>query len=416
MHTVSFPGLDEPGVGRLAVLSLHTSPLAQPGVGDGGGMNVYVAELTSALASSGVDCTVFTRRTGAGEPSRVHVEPGYDVVHVDAGPTDLDKHDLPAVLDRFTAAVREHPDIAGADAIHANYWLSGEVGHRLKHELGIPLAVSFHTLGSVKSRGGDPEPLERIVGEARIIECADVIVANALPEYQQLTELYEAPPGRVEIIHPGVDHALFGPGDRTGARWAVGLDGEGPVLLFVGRIQPLKGVDIAVATLAALQRPDARLVVLGGPSGPEGVRHLADVRALASRLGVADRIMWEPPTARHLLSSWYRAADVVVVPSRSESFGLVALEAAACGIPVVASAVGGLTTVVVDGRTGVLVPSRDPGEFASAAASLLDDPMQAERMGLHAAFHAQEFTWEAAAEQFADVVAGLRMRQLVECR
>jgi len=416
VHTVNDPGLDEPGVGRLAVLSLHTSPLAQPGVGDGGGMNVYVAELTSALASSGVDCTVFTRRTRAGEPSRVHVEPGYDVVHVDAGSPELDKHDLPGVLDRFTAAVREHPDIARADAIHANYWLSGEVGHRLKHELGIPLAVSFHTLGSVKSRGGDPEPLERIVGEARIIQCSDVVVANALPEYRQLVELYEAPTERLEIIHPGVDHALFGPGDRAGARRAVGLDGGRPVLLFVGRIQPLKGVDTAVATLAALDRPDARLVVLGGPSGPDGERHLADVRALAARLGVADRVMWEPPTARHLLSSWYRAADVVLVPSRSESFGLVALEAAACGIPVVASAVGGLTTVVVDGRTGSLVWSRDPGEFASATAALLDDPVRAELMGVDAAFHAQEFTWEAAAQRFGEVVASLRMRQLVECR
>jgi len=402
-------------VHRLAVISLHTSPLAQPGAGDGGGMNVYVAEMVAALAQAGVDCTVFTRRSSVDQATRVQVEPGFDVVHVDAGSIDLPKDDLAEVLDEFTAALAEHPDVEAADAIHAHYWLSGEVGHRLKHDLGIPLAVSFHTLGRVKAGAGDAEPAERISREQRIVQCADALVANAPPERDQLTTLYQADPQRIEIINPGVDHALFSPGSRAGARRATGL-GDGPVLLFVGRIQPLKGVDLAIEALAGMDRPDAVLVVMGGPSGTEGEAHLREVRRLAADLGVAERVIWQPPMARHVLSTWYRAADVVVVPSRSESFGLVALEAAACGVPVVATAVGGLRTVVVDGVTGLLVPSRTADAFAGAIGSLLADPAHAAALGAEAAVHAREFTWTRAAARLRQAVGELCRGTLVDCR
>jgi D-inositol-3-phosphate glycosyltransferase len=402
-------------VHRLAVISLHTSPLAQPGGGDGGGMNVYVAGMVAALARAGVDCTVFTRRDSIGQPTRVHVDPGFDVVHVDAGPLDLPKDELPAVIDDFTAALAAHPDVRGADAIHAHYWLSGEVGHRLKHDLGIPLVVSFHTLGRVKVGAGDVESADRISREQRIVQCADALVANAPPERDQLATLYGADPSRIEIINPGVDHTLFSPGSRAAARRATGL-GDGPVLLFVGRIQPLKGVDVAIEALARLDRSDAVLVVIGGPSGADGETHLRDVRRLAADLGVAGQVVWQPPKARHALSTWYRAADIVVVPSRSESFGLVALEAAACGVPVVATAVGGLRTVVVDGATGLLVHRRTAGAFAEAISGLLADPARAAALGAEAAVHAREFTWARAAARLRQAMGELRLGALVDCR
>ena len=241
-------------------------------------------------------------------------------------------------------------------------------GHRLKHDLDLPLVSTFHTLARVKAETGDAEPERRVRAEAEVIGCSDAILASCRAEAEQLVRLYGADPDRIELVPPGVDHAFFSPGDHAGARAALGHLhlGAGPVLLFVGRIQPLKGLDVAVQALAALGRPDATLVVVGGASGAGGPDEVQRIERLVAELGVGPQIRHVEPQPHHLLSTYYRAADVCVVPSRSESFGLVALEAAACGTPVVAAAVGGLRTLVDDGRTGFLVEGRDPDRLRQA--------------------------------------------------
>ena len=251
--------------------------------------------------------------------------------------------------------------------IHANYWLSGVAGHRLKHELDLPLVSTFHTLARVKAETGDAEPERRVEAETEVIACSDAILASCTAEAAQLVELYGADPDRIEIVPPGVDHAFFSPGDRRGAAARRCGLGDHPVLLFVGRIQPLKGLDVADrARWPALDRHDADA---GGRRRAERRRTGEPRRharpSLVDELGLADRVRFVPPQPHHLLSTYYRAADVCLVPSRSESFGLVALEAAACGTPVVAAAVGGLRTLVDDGRTGFLVDGRDPADFAA---------------------------------------------------
>lgn len=401
----------------LAVLSLHTSPLALPGTGDSGGMNVYVRELVGALAQAGVRTEVFVRRANDDVPDVVDVEPGFRVVHVDAGPVDLPKERLPEVLDEYTDSVARHLVAGdGFDAIHANYWLSGVAGHRLKHELSLPLVSTFHTLARVKAETGDPEPERRIIAESEVIACSDAILANCNAEVAQLVELYGADPTRIEVVPPGVDHAFFSPGDRRGARHALGL-GDHPVLLFVGRIQPLKGLTVAVAAFAEVSQahPDAVLVVVGGPSGVDGDAELASALALIDRFGLSERVRFVEPQPHHLLSTYYRAADVVVVPSRSESFGLVALEAGACGTPVVAAAVGGLLTLVDDGLTGFLVDSRDPGDYASAIDDLLSHRDRADAMGEAAALRARNYTWSTTAARLRRLYADLTTRAPVSC-
>jgi D-inositol-3-phosphate glycosyltransferase len=417
-------------VRRVAVLSLHTSPLVQPGVGDSGGMNVYVRELVSSLAQAGVACDVYTRRWSPDLAPSVTVEPGFRVVHLDAGPPGpVPKEELPAVVPEFTrrvvSAVRAG---GGVDALHANYWLSGVAGHAAKHELDLPLVSTFHTLARVKAAGGDAEPDERVRAETRVVACSDAILANGPEEAADLRDHYGAPAERVEIVPPGVDHAFFSPGDRDGARAALGwsepgrisaVGGRGavphPIVLFAGRIQPLKGLDVAVRALASLEAAGAELVVVGGPSGAEGPAALAAARASAKELGVADRIRFAPAQPHHLLSTWYRAADVVVVPSRSESFGLVALEAAACGRPVVAADVGGLRTIVEHGRTGFLVDGHDPTAFAARLDEVLGDRATAAELGRAAAERARRFTWSTAAGRLRRLYDDLAARALVEC-
>jgi len=408
-------------VRALAVLSLHTSPLAQPGAGDSGGMNVYVRELVSALAQAGVRSSVYVRRWHDDLPDVVEVEPGFRVVHVPAGPSDLAKEKLPEVVDAYTDWVGDHlRSESDTDAIHANYWLSGLAGHRLKHELSLPLVSTFHTLARVKAETGDPEPARRIEAETDVIACSDAILASCPAEVEQLVSLYGAVRERIEIVPPGVDHAFFSPGDQRGARQALGaLElGDHPVLLFVGRIQPLKGVDVAVRALAELTtiHPDALLVIVGGASGLDGPSEQIHVRRLVDELGLADRVRFVDPQPHHLLSTYYRAADVCLVPSRSESFGLVALEAAACGTPVVAADVGGLSTLVEHGETGFLVDSRDPVAHADALASVLDAPLLGARMGVTAAARARHYTWSTTAARLRRLYGDLTARSLVECR
>ena len=401
---------------RVAVLSLHTSPLAQPGMCDGGGMNVYVRELVSALAHAGVDCTTYTRAWRDDLPAEINVEPNHKVVHIPAGAVDMPKGDLLSVVPEFTDGVLRHINAnGGTDVIHANYWLSGLSGHTLKHELDVPLVSTFHTFARVKALGGDPESELREQAETDVIGCSDVICVSCTEEERQFIELYGNPPGTTEIVAPGVEHAFFAPGDKRGARKALEL-GDGPVLLFVGRIQPLKGADVAVRSLAELNRPDATLLIVGGASGTEGETEIAHVHALMQELKVENQVRFVAPQAHHILSTYYRAADVVLVPSRSESFGLVALEAAACGTPVVANAVGGLLTIVEHGRTGFLVPDRQPEIFARHIANILDDPALSARMSHDAAERAKGYTWSFAAARLRRAYTDITSRDRVVCK
>ena len=402
---------------RVAVISLHTSPLVQPGSGDSGGMNVYVRELVSALAQAGVECTTFTRADREGLPPEVFVEPGHRVVHIEAGPHHLPKEALADITDEFRRGVldwierNERPDV-----IHGNYWLSGVVGHQLKHDLDVPFVSTFHTLARVKAEGGDPEPAWRDRAEAEIVNCADAICVSCVEEEEQFRRLYGDPQGRLEIIAPGVEHAFFAPGDRTGARRALGLSNDRPVVLFVGRIQPLKGPDVAIRALAELVRADTQLLIVGGASGADGDVETARAHALVDELGLHDRVSFIEPQPHHILSTYYRASDVVLAPSRSESFGLVALEAAACGIPVVASAVGGLLSLVDDGRTGRLIEGRDPGDYARAIDEILGHPELAASMGAAAVERARRYTWSFAAARLRRLYSDLTVRELVACQ
>jgi D-inositol-3-phosphate glycosyltransferase len=328
---------------------------------------------------------------------------------------ELAKEELVGVVDEFAAGVAGALERLGpVAAIHANYWLSGVAGHALKHELELPLVCTFHTLARVKAASDDPEPEARARAEARVIGCADAICASCSDEAAQLVRHYGADPARIELVPPGVEHAFFSPGPRRGARAALGL-GDHPVLLFVGRIQPLKGATVAVRALAHLDVPDAQLLVVGGPSGPEGEAELCRLHELVSDLGLAGRVRFVPPQPHHLLSTYYRAADCVLVPSRSESFGLVALEAAACGIPVVAAAVGGLRTLVEHGRTGFLVEGRDPMAFAAFTDEILTNPRLAAAMGAAAAARAARFRWSTSAARLRRIYADVAARQLVQC-
>jgi D-inositol-3-phosphate glycosyltransferase len=410
---------------RLAVLSLHTSPLAQPGTGDGGGMNVYVRELTSALARTGVACDVFTRAWSPDLPPVIEVEPGLSVHHVPAGPLHaVAKETLPTVVDEFTARVLESMGSAGNyTSVHANYWLSGLSGHVIKHELNLPLVCTFHTLDRVKAESMPEEveadmPHRRAEAEASIIECSDAVLASCSVEAEQIASLYGGDPGRIRIVPPGVDHAFFGPGHRPQARRALGLPLGGRLLLFVGRIQPLKCADVAVETLAELLAGGSepyQLVVVGGPSGPHGEKALQGLFDLADARGVRDHVSFVDPQPHELLSSYYRAADVCLVPSRSESFGLVALEAAACGTPVVASAVGGLTTLVDHGHTGFLVDQPDPVDYAAAVRRVFGAPLAAERLSTASVLRARLYTWRAAARTLVELHDELAAGRLVEC-
>ncbi len=417
---------------RLCVLSFHTSPLAQPGTGDGGGMNVYVRELSSALARAGVECDVFTRAWSRDLPAVVAVEPGLRVHHLAAGPLEpVAKEQLPSLVGEFTEGVRVRmsgqngggPSGLSYDAIHANYWLSGLAGHQLKHELDLPLVSTFHTLDRVKAESSpeevsSDEPHRRAEAEAAVMACSEVVLASCSVEADQLVELYGADPERIRFVPPGVDHAFFAPGYRPQARRAVALPSDGPLLAFVGRIQPLKGADLALRVLEALlfDHPDAHLIVVGGPSGPHGAEHMAQLHRYVESSGLTDRVRFIAPQPHELLSTYYRAADVCLVPSRSESFGLVALESAACGTPVVAASVGGLTTLVEDGWTGFLVEGHDVGAFARAASKVLDDPSQAAFMSANAVIRARSFTWAQAANLLRSTYEELAAERLVGCR
>jgi D-inositol-3-phosphate glycosyltransferase len=403
---------------RLAVLSYHTSPLAQPGTGDGGGMNVYVRELSSAFARLGHEVDVYTRRDSPLDHDTVLVEPGFRVHHVTAGPaTTLERGEFPLYVDEFTDSVAASFRCTGTpDAIHANYWLSGLSGHRLKHELNIPLIMSFHTLERVKADLFEGESEERAKQEAAIFACADAVLASCEVEAEQIVRFYDATPSRVHVVPLGVQHAFFAPGYRPKARQALGIDPEATMLLFVGRLQALKGVDLALETLIELRHRgrNALLAIIGGPSGPDGRVTLARLHDRVAQAGVIIHVSFVAPQAHQLLSTWMRAADVTLVPSRSESFGLVALESSGCGTPVVASDVGGLKTLIEPGVNGFLIKERDPAVWADAVEVTLD-PDHLTAMSTGAVLLARSYTWRAAAESLVDLTERLALSGLLRC-
>jgi len=408
---------------RIATISLHTSPLDQPGTGDAGGLNVYVVEVAKRLAERDIEVEIFTRAVCRDSPPATELVPGVLVRNVIAGPfEELDKNSLPAQICPFTFGVlRTEAAYAPGryDLVHAHYWLSGQVAATAAERWGIPLVQSMHTLGKVKNLaladGDSAEPAARIRGEHEVVSAADRLVANTTEEARQLAGLYGADESRVRVVSPGVDLSVFRPGSSAAARRRFGLPADAVVLLFAGRIQPLKGPDI-VLRAASLLREHAphlasRLVVVfvGGPSGSE-VGAPGRLTALASGLGMAGRVRFEPPCPQAELAEWYRAASLVMVPSHSESFGLVALEAQACGTPVIAAAVGGLRTAVRDGFSGVLVEGHDPADYARVVAELAGSPACAARLeslSRGAVAHASAFGWAATADGLIDVYTGV---------
>jgi len=430
---------------RVAMLSVHTSPLEQPGTGDAGGMNVYVLELSKALAARGARVEVFTRATSSDLPETVvlpgtdadghqldrarsrevllaqDVEPGVVppvlVHHVPAGPFErLDKNDLPGVLCGMAAGVLRTESARRSgwyDVVHSHYWLSGQVGRIAADRWEVPLVHTAHTLARVKNAalapGDEAEPAARELGEEHVVAEADALVASTPAEARELVELYGADPERVHVVEPGVDLRRFAPvpaEQRAAARRSLGLSADRDVVLFAGRIQALKAPDVLVRALGILKatgRPVPLLVVLGGPSGRS--TSVRELRALAHVTGVEDDVLLHPPADRDTLPDWYHAADVVAMPSRSESFGLVAAEAQAAGVPVLAASVGGLRSIVDHDVSGRLVRGHDPARWADEIADLLADRPLLAAMGVAARPAAERFGWDAAADQLLKVYA-----------
>lgn len=382
------------------MLSVHSSPLAQPGTGDAGGMNVYVLQSALHLARRGVEVEIFTRATASADPPIVRVAPGVLVRNVVAGPFEgLDKYDLPTQLCAFAAGVLRAEAVHEPgyyDIVHSHYWLSGQVGWLARDRWAVPLVHTAHTLAGVKNAaladGDVPEPPLRAVGEQQVVDEADRLIVNTQDEAAQLVSLHSADPTRIDVAHPGVDLDVFRPGDRQAARSALGLPLDEHVVAFVGRIQPLKAPDILLRAAAKL--PRVRIVVAGGPSG-SGLAAPDGLVRLAEELGISAQVTFLPPLSREDLARLFQAADVVAVPSYSESFGLVAVEAQACGTPVVAAAVGGLPVAVRDGVSGTLVSGHDVDHWAKAIDGLLRASAgpRAWAISRSAAEHAATFSW-----------------------
>ncbi|WP_116114950.1 D-inositol-3-phosphate glycosyltransferase [Austwickia chelonae] len=401
-----------PQIDRVAMIAVHTSPLATPGTGDAGGLNVYVYNSAVEMARRGICVEVFTRAT-SGDQQDIEAEPGVLVRHVPAGPYEgLAKEQLPSQLCAFAAgvmqAVASRPE-GHYDVVHSHYWLSGQVGWLAAERWQVPLVHTMHTMARVKNshlaHGDQPEPQVREIGEVQVAAVADRLVANTEAEAAELVDLYEADPGRVRVVNPGVDLRTFHPGDRTLSRALLGIDPEEILIAFVGRIQPLKAPDLLLGAVADLlnRREDlrtrVRVVVNGGPSG-NGLERPTALQELAQELGITDRVLFERPGPRDRLAHWYRAADLVAVPSYNESFGLVALEAQACGTPVLAADVGGLPTAV---GGGVLVPGHEVDLWSRHVEELVDDRARRERLGLLGVEHARAFGWEVTADRLLGV-------------
>ena len=398
-------------VERVAYLSMHTSPLLQPGTGDAGGLNVYVDELGRTMAERGIEVDIYTRRTAPDQPDLVEVNDRYRVHHMAAGPPKpVPVGELPRWIGIYAEAVIEElrrgppPDV-----VHSHYWVSGWAGVLVKEALEVPLANSFHTLGRIKDisrRSDEPgsSPM-RTMTEEEVIARSDCVIASTPYEFDDLLDHYSANPERLCTSPPGIDHTVFRPGDRDAARMLLALPAA-PIILFAGRIQALKGLDVAIGALAHME-VRAELVIVGGPSGRAGQAEIEHLRALADGLGVRDRVHLIAPQPHERLAHFYQAADVLVMPSRSETFGLVAAEAQACGLPVVASRIGGLPFVVKDGVSGMLVEAGDEPGFAAALDRILGDPALRASLGEGAILKSAEFSWKATADRLLELYDGI---------
>ncbi len=398
---------------RVAVLSVHTSPLARLGSHDSGGMNVYVRRLSEELGRFGVAVDVFTRRSDGHAPTVVDFGPNARLIHVKAGPARyVSKRDLLDYLPEFVSGVKRFgesvPD--GYDLVHGHYYLSGWAGAVLAHCWQVPHVQSFHTLARVKNSALPgaiaPEGAERIDIEAKVMASADRIIATSPSDRQDMIRHYGAAPQRVSVIPPGLDLGLFHPLDRDATKRALGLEGC-RVVLFVGRMDRIKGLETLLRAARELLSADAalqlRVLIVGGDRQVRVVddasRELTRIRALVRELGLLKTVKFVGPKEQHELPAYYSAADVCAVPSYAESFGMVALEAMACGTPVVASRVGGLISTIVDGETGFLVSSHNPPEFARRVRQILDDPGLQARLGKAGVEVAAGYRWPNVARQ-----------------
>jgi D-inositol-3-phosphate glycosyltransferase len=393
---------------RIAQLMVHTSPLEQAGRGDAGGMNIYVIETAKKLAEQGVAVDIFTRAEKDGLEELVELAPGVEVHHLEAGPVSkLSKEELPAHTGALMSAFLRHQ--LGKphnyyDIVHSHYWISGQLGWMISERTGVPLVHNMHTTAKVKNlslaEGDVREPLIRELGEQQIVDNASALIANTDAEAASLVSLYGAKPSKVHVVAPGVDLNEFNEGVRPNK--------DKLTVSFVGRIQPHKGPEVlvrAAAEVLALSpqlRSKLDIAIMGDNSGA-GHNELEKLKNLAKFLKIEDVVRFVPPVKRSELADWYRASDLVCMPSYSESFGLVALEAQACGTPVVASAVGGLRTAVADGISGVLVDGHDPKAWGSVISRLLLDPKRRELMSFGALQHAKNFSWSATAKQTLDI-------------
>ena len=390
---------------RIAMLSVHTCPLAALGGKETGGMNVYVRELARELARMGAAVDVFTRSQNPAIPRVVRLAEGARVIHLPAGPqAPMARERLHAHLDEFVDGVETWRLANGIDydLLHGNYWLSGVAGLALRARWGVPLVQMFHTLGALKNGAGvaaEREPALRLAEERRIVAAADRLVAANAIERAGLVSACGADATRVAVIPCGVDTDLFTPGDAAAAREALGLD-PGPLLLYVGRIAPIKGLQTLLDTVGCLRGAGtaARLAVIGGETDEPVDGHEADVRRRAASLGLGDAVTFVGAQPQERLRDWYVAADVTVLPSYYESFGMVALEAMACGSPVVASRVGGLQSTVRDGETGLLVPEGDPCALAGTITRVLGDGALRWRLGREGRRWALQHRWPCVAE------------------
>ena len=396
---------------------VHTSPLEQAGLGDAGGMNVYVVENSIKMANAGVEVDIFTRADKTGLVDAVEIAPGVTVHHLEAGPISaLTKEELPSQIGALTHAFMEHQSGKPNDyydIIHSHYWISGQLGWMISERTGTPLVHTMHTMAKVKNQalaeGDTPEPLIRALGEEQIVQNAKALIANTDAEAASLVSLYGADSDRVKVVTPGVDLQRFTPGHgKASARNILDIAPDAIVLTFVGRIQPHKGPEVLVRAVAEMinhaphLRTKLALVIMGGASG-SGINEPERLEKLAKFLGISELIHFKEPVSRSELADWYRASDLVCVPSYSESFGLVALEAQACGTPVVASAVGGLRTAVSDGISGTLVDGHDPKAWASVLSRLIAEPQRRVLLSMGAIEHAKKFGWETTARQTLDV-------------
>jgi D-inositol-3-phosphate glycosyltransferase len=401
---------------KIATLMVHTSPLDQAGVGDAGGMNVYVVETAKKMAQAGVSVDIFTRANKPNLPESVEIAEGVNVKHLVAGPFEgLSKEELPSQLGALTSAFMNHQKQLPSNyysLLHSHYWISGQLGWMVSEATSIPLIHTMHTTAKVKNLnlavGEKPEPQTRAIGEEQVVKAATGLIANTDAEAASLVSLYDACPDRVFVVAPGVDLQTFSPADgKAAARNRLNIAPDAIMLTFVGRVQPHKGPDVLLKAAAemVMHTPHLRaklaVVIIGGASG--SVNELEKIKSLARFLKIEDVTHFIEPVSREVLPDWYRASDLVCVPSYSESFGLVALEAQACGTPVVATAIGGLRTAVSDGISGSLVDGHDPKAWSAVISRLIMEPQRRLLLGMNAVEHASHFGWEATARKTLDV-------------